>query len=265
MKDDLGDRMKWYEQAEAGRRLIPLLPIMARIDGRCFSAFTRGMERPYDKRLSTTMISTALELANETNACMTYTQSDEINLAWLQPVFDSEPFFGGKIQKLTSVLASIATAAFAVKYRELFDAPRIATFDCRVWNVPNPEEGANVFLWRALDAKKNSVSMLARCHFSHKQLLGLGQAAQLALLDSIGVVWEGYPDHFKRGTWLQRRTTKRRFSAEEMDKLPPKHEARLNPDLEIGRTGVEVLRMPPFKNVKNRVGVVFYGEEPRVE
>lgn len=33
MSDDLGDRMKMYEGMEAGRRLMPLLPVLARIDG----------------------------------------------------------------------------------------------------------------------------------------------------------------------------------------------------------------------------------------
>ena len=42
-KDALGDRMKAYEAQEAGRRLIPMLPVLARIDGRCFSKFTKQM------------------------------------------------------------------------------------------------------------------------------------------------------------------------------------------------------------------------------
>jgi tRNAHis guanylyltransferase len=80
--DALGDRMKGYESAEAGRRLMPLVPVMARIDGRCFSSFTRGMRRPYDPTMSEAMIDTTVQLVKETNACMGYTQSDEITLAW---------------------------------------------------------------------------------------------------------------------------------------------------------------------------------------
>ena len=41
MRDDpLGDRMKEYEQMEAGRKTLPRLPVIARLDGRNFSAFT---------------------------------------------------------------------------------------------------------------------------------------------------------------------------------------------------------------------------------
>ena len=54
----LGDRMKRYESAEASRRLPPGAPILARLDGRAFSTCTRGLERPYDERMSRVMIGT---------------------------------------------------------------------------------------------------------------------------------------------------------------------------------------------------------------
>jgi tRNA(His) 5'-end guanylyltransferase len=265
MKDDLGDRMKQYEQAEAGRRLMPLLPVMARIDGRSFSKFTKGMARPFDERMSNAMIGAATDLATETGASMVYTQSDEISLAWLQESHESELFFGGKVQKLTSVLASIATASFAEAYRKYFPSEERphAHFDCRVWNVPSIEEGANTFLWRALDAEKNSVSMLARCHFSQKQLHGLGRSDMKKMLREKGVEWESYPEFFTRGTWLQKRTEVRKFTAAELSLLPPKHEARQNPDLEVERGVIVKVNMPPFVKVTNRAGVVFRGEEPR--
>jgi hypothetical protein len=55
-KTALGDRMKLYGRIEAGRRCLPLLPICARIDGKRFSRFTQGLERPYDQRLSRLMV-----------------------------------------------------------------------------------------------------------------------------------------------------------------------------------------------------------------
>ena len=41
--DDLGDRMKVYEGAEAMRRALPRLPVVVRVDGKCFSSWTRGL------------------------------------------------------------------------------------------------------------------------------------------------------------------------------------------------------------------------------
>ena len=75
MQDNFGDRMKLYEQAEAGRRLMPLLPALARLDGKAFHKFTHSMRRPYDERLSRLMVDTTKYLVQAANACMGYTQS----------------------------------------------------------------------------------------------------------------------------------------------------------------------------------------------
>jgi tRNA(His) 5'-end guanylyltransferase len=74
--------MKEYESAEAGRRLLPLLPVCARIDGNGFSRFTQHLARPFDARLSRLMVDTTRALVEETQALAGYTQSDEISLLW---------------------------------------------------------------------------------------------------------------------------------------------------------------------------------------
>lgn len=56
--DQLGDRMKMYEQAEAGRTAMKGLPLLARLDGRAFHTYTRGLKRPYDERLTRCMVDT---------------------------------------------------------------------------------------------------------------------------------------------------------------------------------------------------------------
>ncbi len=83
MSDALGDRMKMYEMAEAGRRLLPLVPIVARIDGRAFHSFTRGMRRPFDPDFSAAMIDTTLRLVEATHACIGCTQSESTTAARL--------------------------------------------------------------------------------------------------------------------------------------------------------------------------------------
>lgn len=105
----LGDRMKAYEGVEAGRRLMPLLPVLARIDGRAFHSFTRGMMRPFDADLSACMVETTVALVKETGACVGYTQSDEITLAWHSPSLAQPIWFDGRVAKMTSQLAALAT------------------------------------------------------------------------------------------------------------------------------------------------------------
>lgn len=263
-KDDLGDRMKLYESAEAGRRFMPLLPVVCRIDGRCFSAFTHGMKRPYDPKFSSMMIDTTIYLVEETNACMGYTQSDEITLAWHQTDMRSQLWFDGRIHKMVSQLAAQATLCL---YRLCVErmpeyAGRLPTFDARAWQVPNRTEATNAFVWREQDAVKNSISMAARTFYSDKQLHGKKGNEMQAMLLAKDVNWNDYPTFFKRGTYVQRKTVTKKFTAEELDGLPPKHEARQNPELEFERHEVREIEMPILSKVSNRNEVIFDGAYP---
>jgi tRNA(His) guanylyltransferase len=176
--DELATRMKMYEKIEAGRKLMPLLPAMVRIDGKCFSKFTKGLTTPFDERLSALMIFTTKALVEEYNALLGYTQSDEISLVFYSDSLKSQLPYDGKIQKMVGDMAAYASLAFnralpAYLPEKEESMPR---FDCRVWNVPNKVEAANTILWREIDATKNSVSMAARKYFSHKRLHGLGMS-----------------------------------------------------------------------------------------
>lgn len=264
MNDDLGDRMKQYEGMEAGRRLMPLLPVIARIDGRTFRSFTRGMDRPFDQRFARAMIGTTIALVEETGACMGYTQSDEITLAWHAPTTQSQIWFDGRVAKMTSQLGAHATLEF---YRRIVlsmkeYADRLPTFDARVWNVPNRSEGANAFLWREWDAVKNSLSMAASAHYSHKELDGKNGRDKHDMLHAKGVNWNDYPTHFKRGVYVQKRTESIPFTVDELERLPLKHAAHTNPDLIVARSVWVTLDLPPLATIVNREDVIFAGTDP---
>ena len=264
MDDKLGDRMKQYERL-TDSRMMPLLPTFARVDGRAFHSFKKGMERPYDLTMSTAMIQTALNLAKETNACMTYTQSDEITLVWLSTDPKSQIWFDGRHSKMVSQIASLATLYF-YKICEISMpeyAKKLPSFDARVWQVPNGIEASNVFLWREIDAMKNSVSMAARAFYSDKELHGKNSSDKKKMLQTAGVAWELYPSFFRRGSYIQRRTVVRPFTTEELLKLPEKHEARTNPGLTVARTEFTILEhLPPFIQIENKLDFIFKGEDP---
>lgn len=267
MADALGDRMKSYEMVEAGRFLMPLVPALARIDGRCFSAFTRGMNRPFDERMSVCMAQTTRALVAETGACMGYTQSDEITLTWLSESSKSQIFFNGRVQKMVSALSALATIIFNDLVSVLLTdyRPKRPTFDARVWSVPNETEAANCFLWREQDATKNSISMAAQSVYSHRQLQGKRTGEMQEMLFQAGINWNDYPAFFKRGKYAQKRRIIRPFTTDEFEKLPLKHEARANPDLLVERTEYAIMDMPPLATVINRAAVIFRGEQPRTE
>lgn len=267
-KDDFGDRMKAYEAAETERFFMPLLPIYARIDGRCFSGFTQGLERPFDLRISRAMVETTRFLVEETHARIGYTQSDEISLLWQQDRLDSEVFFNGKITKLVSVLASLATAKFnhiCLTDEALRERTRklLPVFDCRVFQLPNRAEAANAFLWREKDATKNAVSMAARSFYSARQLHGKSGAEMQEMIFQKGQNFNDYPAFFKRGTFVRRITEGRPFTPEELARIPEPH--RPAPETLVTRSRVVELDMPVFSKVRNREAVLFDGAAPELD
>jgi tRNA(His) guanylyltransferase len=264
-KTAIGDRMKMYEQMEPDR-FLPLLPVYARIDGKCFSKFTKNLERPFDPRFSQLMVDTTKYLVEQTNACVGYTQSDEISLLFYSNSLQSQIFMDGRKQKIISILASVATAYFNSKIPQFIPEKtgKLALFDCRAKMLPNKMEATNAFLWREQDATKNSISMAARHYYSAKELFDKNGAEMQEMLFQKGVNWNDYPTAFKRGTYVQRKTIHRAFTTDEIARLPAKHEARNNPNLTINRRQVSKVDMPPLGKVINRIEVLFNGADPEV-
>lgn len=254
--DDFGNRMKAYEAIETARKFDPLLPIYARIDGRAFSAFTRGMKRPFDLSMTGAMVDTTRHLVHATHARIGFTQSDEISLVWLADQPGSDVFFSGKVQKMCSVLASMAAAVFATAIPREY-ADRLPHFDARVFQLPSKEEAANAFLWRAMDARKNAISMVAQAHFSHKALHGKDQKAMLAMLAEAGVAFDTYPASCRLGSWVRRELVERELTADELARIPEVH----RPSGLVTRSEYRILDMPPFNKVTNRVAVIFDGAD----
>ena len=78
--DSLGSWCKWLEKNFSPEVMIPTLPVVIRLDGVGFSKWTKGLNRPFDEKLTQLMIETTKFLVEETNAVVGYTQSDEITL-----------------------------------------------------------------------------------------------------------------------------------------------------------------------------------------
>lgn len=261
--DKMGSRMKMYESQTTQTRLIPLLPVMARLDGKTFSKFTNGLKRPYDDRLSKLMIETTKYLVKETNANCAYTQSDEITLCWFNSNPKASPYFNGKVFKIITELSAMCSVFFNEKLSEYLPEKvgKRPRFDARVWNVPNLEEAVNVFLYREFDATKNSIQMAAQHYYSHKELHGKHSGNMQEMLFQKGVNWDNYPSFFKRGTYVQRKVRSGKLTIEELKNLPPKHNARKNPDLNVKRKHVDVLELPPLTKVTNKIDVIIFAKD----
>lgn len=198
MKDlGIGLRMKNNYEEVFKVKLPMRMPIIIRIDGKTFHSFTRKIkaERPFDKQFIKNMAITAQELCEQTmGAQIAYVQSDEISiLLHNYKKLDSEAWFGNELQKIVSISASMAAANFTLMYGMR------AYFDSRAFVLPEAEV-VNYFVWRQIDATRNSVSMLAQSKFSHKQLLGKSrEQMQEMMFQKDATNWNNIETHLKRG------------------------------------------------------------------
>lgn len=199
LQTPIGSRMKEYEYTSR-HLLLQHLPTIVRIDGKTFHTFTKSqnVERPFSQKLHDAMCDTMYHLMTDVmqNAVFGYTQSDEISILlkdW--PDLNTQQWFNGCIQKIVSVSASGATAFFNDHF-----GTSGALFDARVFQLPF-NEVTNYFIWRQLDASRNSVQMLGRTYFSHGQLNGLdnSQVQDLLMLHH-QVNWNDLETWKKRGS-----------------------------------------------------------------
>lgn len=224
---DIGDYLKALEGAEAQRAATKGIPLLARLDGRAFHTFTKGLERPFDARLSSLMVKTTEKLVHELWAHVGYTQSDEISLIWHNDVGSVHDFpFSGRYQKLCSILASTATAYFIKHLPNMIPekGEQLPSFDCRLWQC-SIEDAVKTFKWREADARKNAVSMAASAYFSHKELQGVPTSRRRQMLADYGIDYDAMPTFFTHGTYVYRHIELAPLPPEALAKVPEKHKA----------------------------------------
>ena len=112
--------------------------------------------------------------------------------------------------KLISTIAAMATAKFNrlwLSFQEdinlaINELP-LATFDCKVWNVPNYYDAIAWFIFRQNDCIKNSVSQTAQSLFTHKELEGVNTQGRIdKMLCEKGINWEDFDNGVKYGRFI---------------------------------------------------------------
>lgn len=210
-KDNLGTRMKKYEKCydiKFPRRT----PVVIRIDGKSFHTMVKRWkcEKPFDQEMLNAMVDTTKALCENISGCeIGYVQSDEISLLLRNDQdLNTEPWFDNKLQKIVSVSAAMATkyfiwfyffhkdASFGNSVVKITDLP---AFDCRAWILPT-DEVCNYFIWRQQDASRNSVQMLARSLYSHKECNNKNCSELQELIFKKGQNWNDLTVQKRRGT-----------------------------------------------------------------
>lgn len=201
----LGERMKNFYEGRNQTHLTRRMPVILRVDGRAFHTLSNRLklEKPFDEGLQRWMVETAKVLCEDIQgAQLAYVQSDEISVLITDyATLQTEAWFDYNVQKMTSISASIATQAFL---REMNNDgwDMTVNFDSRVFNIPR-EEANNYFVWRQQDWIKNSISMLARAHYSQKELLNKKQTDMHEMLHQKGINWADLGEKWKNGVVVE--------------------------------------------------------------
>lgn len=261
----LGDRMKEFEMVHTQTSLVPGIPVYVRIDGRSFHTFTRGLQKPFDPDFAWTMKETTKHLHDKTNAFISYVQSDEISLAYLEP---SKMPFETRLFKLESVLAGMASAAFCVYGSKTKLKDRIEKFiphfDCRVCQMPL-EEIPNMLLFRERDCLKNAITLESLEHFSNKQIHKKNSEEKIEMLKGIGIDFsKDIDEDFRYGSWFRRVVFQKELDVETLAKIPEK-QRKLdgNGKMVVTRSEVRQIRFGmPLSKIENKLEVILGAEDP---
>jgi len=150
-------RMRALEAFHA-LRCLPGAWIVLRVDGRGFSRFTATrFQKPFDAAFHALMLQTAQTLLEDLQGSYAYTESDEISVLF-PPGWDQ---FDREVEKLVSISAGIATAAFT------HAAGTPAHFDSRVWLGTSGEDVVDYFRWRQDDATRCALN--GWCYWTLRQ------------------------------------------------------------------------------------------------
>jgi tRNA(His) 5'-end guanylyltransferase len=210
MRDDLGNRIKTNYENRTRISLPRRSYTVIRIDGKAFHTYTKGLRRPFDRRLIEDMNATAAYLCkNIMGAKLAYVQSDEISIVLTD--FDdisTQAWFDNNLQKMCSVAASMATSEFnrlrlmgGLFPMSVYDIKqfRMAEFDARVFQIPQKVEVINYLIWRMNDAVRNSIASVAQSLYSPKELNGKNGNQQQEMIFQKGINWNDYDFREKRG------------------------------------------------------------------
>lgn len=251
MTKNLKDKCLYYRSL-TDYKLLPKTYAIVMLDGRSFSKKIKNkFNIPFSETFIKIMNETAAYVCSKVENCVFgYVQSDEISILIDCTKEDAEEFFGYRLCKMQSIIASIATSKFnqlmflndisGINERDAYNIIEEHTlyeFDCKAWNVPNPNDAYAWFLYRQNDCIRNSKQQSAQAYIPHKELSGLNTDRQIELLKSKkGISWEDYNNGEKYGRIIYK--TFEKFK---------------NENAEFFRSKWEIRNAFPFNDYRNAV------------
>lgn len=240
----LPEKMKFLETATPEMQIPPSNAFLVRLDGCAFHTFLKGVNKPFDSRITNAMLKTTVDLVRKFKPVSAFTISDEISLVF-PPAFTAvsetseetskkrkrngdnnvqQHIFNGRFQKISSVSAAYATARFNyhlttpqsqwlsnkaeinLDHLQLRMNSHEAHFDARVIPAPDPSVIPLSIISRSnLDGFRNAVSQIATSKYGHKFTHGKSCKTILDKLLDEGIdIFETYPIKNLLGTFVKR-------------------------------------------------------------
>lgn len=212
---------------------MPNCYTLVMLDGRSFSKMVKNkFELPFDDNFIDMMNETAKYICKKIQgALFAYVQSDEISILLSDK---GDTFFGGRLNKMQSIIASMAASKFnqlMMLYNlkngiepndpmKIVENTKLVDFDCKVWNVPTFNDAIAWFIYRQIDCIRNSKQQAAQTYLSFEQLLNQDTDKQITLLKvNKGIDWETeYDDGKKFGRFIYKEITPMMVYVEKLDK-----------------------------------------------
>lgn len=229
---NLKDRMLYYRSL-TDYKVMPNCYTLVMLDGRSFSKMVKKkFELPFDDNFIDMMNETAKYICKKIQgALFAYVQSDEISILLSDK---GDTFFGGRLNKMQSIIASMAASKFnqlMMLYNlkngiepndpmKIVENAKLVDFDCKVWNVPTFNDAIAWFIYRQIDCIRNSKQQAAQTYLSFAQLLNQDTDKQITLLKvNKGIDWETeYDDGKKYGRFIYKEIAPVRVYVEKLDK-----------------------------------------------
>jgi tRNA(His) 5'-end guanylyltransferase len=210
MSQKLKDRIDSYREA-SDYKILNRLPIIICVNGRAFSKLTSLIDKPYCTKFAEGMLSATLKLCMEIEgALFAYQHNDEIIIvARNDQSLETAAWYDNKIQKICSVVSSIATTHFK-NYIGSSDLNLIGdpVFSAQVFAVPTISEAINTIVYKQQQNFHTSIQLacfyeLLKRHDKNtikEMLTGLSVDEKVDLLhEECDIDFNEYPHSFRRG------------------------------------------------------------------
>ena len=183
--------------------------IIVRLDGRSFHSLSRDLklDKPYDENFYKVISDVCEDLFVEFSPVFVYAFSDEISL-----LLDEIPF-GGRIEKINSVMASFASSSFVMNYDCEFKKP--PAFDSRIIPVSD-DDILPYFKWRQDESWRNCINSHGISYLKSKysndeandKINGMSLSDIHELLFQNGINLNDVETYKKRGIGIYRKNKK---------------------------------------------------------